>query len=333
MTIQQSNSNVPILDSLRAFAAISVCLFHFVYTTKDFIHTTWILDIFSVGKYGVQTFFVISGFIIPWSMYQAKFEIRYFFKFALKRFSRLEPPYITSILIAIVIFLGRDYFLNLNNFKTEVTSTRILLHFGYCIPFFENYNWFNKAYWTLAIEFQYYFFIALLYVPLINSNLLLRIIIGLSVIALSFIGDGDFLLYWLPVFYIGIIVFMYKGKKSNTQYEFWITLFLLIIFCLFKYSFASVVYMIIPVMAIVFFNQYKIPVLNFFGKMSYSIYIIGGSIGGTFVNILSHQKTTDLGKFCVIMVGLTITLISSYISYFLIEKPSKKIASSIKYKK
>lgn len=333
MSIQQNNSNVPVLNSLRAFAAISVCLFHFVYTTTDFIHTTWILNIFSVGKYGVQMFFVISGFIIPWSMYQAKFEIRHFFKFALKRFLRLEPPYIASIFIAIVIFLGRDYFLNLNNFKTEVTSPRILLHFGYLIPFFENYNWFNKVYWTLAIEFQYYFFIALLFVPLINSNLLLRIIIGISVIALSFIGQGDFLPYWLPVFYIGITVFMFKGNKSITQYEFWITLFLLVFFCIYKYAFASVVYMIIPVIAIVFFNQYKIPVLNFFGKISYSIYIIGGTIGGTCVNILAHSNKTDLGKFFVIIAGLTITLISAHISYFLIEKPSKKIASSIKYKK
>ncbi len=279
MTLQQNNSYFPILDSLRAFAAISVCLHHFVNTTTDYIQTTWILDIFSVGKYGVQMFFVISGFIIPWSMYQAKFKIQHFFKFALKRFSRLEPPYIISILIVIVVLWGRDYFLHLNNFNTEVTSTRIFLHFGYFIPFFENYKWFNGAYWTLAIEFQYYFFIALLFVPLINSNLLLRIIIGMSVIALSFIGDGNFLPYWLPVFYIGINAFMYKSEKSITKYEFGITLFLLVFFCLYKYSFASVVYMIIAVITIVCFSQYKIPVLNFFGKMSYSIYLIHGSIG------------------------------------------------------
>jgi proteic killer suppression protein len=97
------NLNVPILDSLRAFAALSVCLFHFVCTTTDYIKTQWILDIFSVGSYGVQLFFVISGFVIPWSMYNANFKINHFFKFALKRFSRLEPPYIASLFFAIFI--------------------------------------------------------------------------------------------------------------------------------------------------------------------------------------------------------------------------------------
>ncbi len=49
------------VDALRAIAALWVCLFHFTSAT-------------GVGRYGylgVTIFFVISGFIVPWSMARA----------------------------------------------------------------------------------------------------------------------------------------------------------------------------------------------------------------------------------------------------------------------
>jgi len=97
----KSKNNIVVLDSLRAFAALSVCLFHFVCTTTGYITTDWILNLFDIGKYGVQLFFVISGFVIPWSMYAAGFQLKNLFSFLFKRLARLEPPYVFSVLIAL----------------------------------------------------------------------------------------------------------------------------------------------------------------------------------------------------------------------------------------
>lgn len=322
--------NVPILDSLRAFAALSVCLFHFICTTTDYIKTPWVLDLFSLGKYGVQLFFVISGFIIPWSMYQANFKLRNVFKFFLKRLSRLEPPYLVSVILVLIVFFIRSNYLGLENNHIRITYNQVLLHFGYLIPFYENYQWLNPVYWTLAIEFQYYFFMALLFMPLINSNYLYRVLIVVCILGLSFVGGSEFLLFWLPVFYMGIITFMFKVRLIG-KYEFLLTLFFLVSFCLYRYPIASVLYMLIPLVSILFFTNYRAPILNFLGKMSYSIYLIHPIIGASVINILSHIYNGFFSKFVVILIGLLVTLISSYVMYLVVENPSKKLSSSIKY--
>jgi len=109
------NSNhIPVLDSLRGLAAISVCIYHFVVGPINFVKDENVLNVFSYGKYGVQLFFVISGFIIPWSLHNKKYEIRNFFKFLFKRLARLEPPYLFSVLLVLLLFLMRHYFLNEN---------------------------------------------------------------------------------------------------------------------------------------------------------------------------------------------------------------------------
>lgn len=333
-SLKEINSpKIEVLDSLRAFAALSVCIFHFICIT-GYIHTKWILDFFYHWQFGVQLFFVISGFVIPWSMYHANFKLKHFFKFAFKRFCRLEPPYLASLLLAIFILWGRDYFLHTNNFSNLVSLKRVALHFGYLIPLFENYKWLNDVYWTLAAEFQYYFLIALLFIPLIKSNFFLRVVIGGCMIGFSFIGGPrEFLPYWLPVFYIGILIFLFKIQKI-AKIEFYITVSVLFLFSCYHYHLGSVVYMLIAAVAILYYGECKVLILNYLGKMSYSIYLVHLPIGLTLMNIMAHSFfDTYLEKVFVLLSGFVATLISSYIMYLLVERPSKKLSASIKYKK
>jgi len=204
------------------------------------------------------------------------------------------------------------------------------LHFGYLIPFFDGYKWLNQVYWTLAIEFQYYFFIAFSFIPLVKSNLQIRIIFYFGFLVSSFIGSSEFLPYWLPVFLLGIILFLYRVQLIFLK-EFGIVLSLLLVLCLYKYPLASVIYMLIPVIAIIFFSNFKIAVLHALGKMSYSIYLCHTMIGSSVINLLSHSITSDFGKVGVIILGLISTMISSYFMFRFAEKPSKHYSSQIKY--
>jgi len=326
-----NNSQIPILDSLRAFAALSVCLYHFVCTTTGYITNDFIISIFSVGKYGVQLFFVISGFVIPWAMYQAKFEFKNFTSFVLKRLTRLEPPYIVSILLALFILYVRENYWGLENKHISISVNQVMLHFGYLIPFFTQYNWLNQVYWTLAIEFQYYFFIAILFIPLVKSNWKLRGLIYCIILTMSFFGTEAFLPYWLPVFLVGIILFLFKARLILSS-EYYLVSGITFLVCLSKYPLASVVYTIIPVLFILYLSEMKIKVLNFIGKMSYSLYLIHTLIGATLVNVLSHSVQSALGKFLVIFSGITVSLLSAYLMYLLIEKFSKRLSASIKYR-
>lgn len=321
---------IAILDSLRAFAAISVCLYHFVCTTTGYIQTEWILNFFSFGKYGVQLFFVISGFIIPWSMYKANYRLNNFFMFLLKRLARLEPPYLFSLVLAIFVLGVRWLVLGQSENLQEISVPRIFLHFGYLIPFFKDYEWINQVYWTLAVEFQYYLFIALIFVPLATLGIAIRILIYLVFLALAFCFDSRFLPYWLPVFLLGVLVFLFKSQIIGAH-EYYVVTFITALFSVYFYSIGEVLYMLLPVVLILYFSDKEFKIGHFLGKFSYSLYLMHPIIGATFINVISHHVQHPVGKLLVIIGGVLITVFGSWLVYRLVELPSKKLSSRLKY--
>lgn len=264
---------IEVLDSLRAFAALSVCLFHFVCTTTNYIQNESILFFFSAGKYGVESFFVISGFVIPWSMHSAGYRLSNFFSFFLKRLSRLEPPYIFSIGLAILLLYSRTKWVgnpaDLGSFSLE----RIILHFGYLIPFFHEHQWLNPVYWTLAIEFQFYLLMALLFVPLIMMNQKGRMVIVLAIVLTSIYSPSYLIFYWMPFFLLGILLYWYK-KQLITSREYYLITGAAIIFCLIKFPAMAVLYAAIPLYFVLNLQTLKLPLLHTLGRFSYSIYLI-----------------------------------------------------------
>lgn len=321
---------IEILDSLRAFAAISVCLYHFICTTIGYITNDVVLQVFSVGKFGVQLFFVISGFVIPWAMHTGRYKIQNFFRFLVKRLARLEPPYLFSIIIALVILWARVKFLGRSNDHIDISARQVLLHFGYLIPFFEQYQWLNEVYWTLAIEFQYYIVIAILFVPLTLGNFYWRYAVYVLFLALGFFESSSFLMHWLPVFLLGVLLFL-KCTGKITELEYYLLTCITLCVCIYLYPIPSVIYSVIPLIAVLYGADYKLPLLHFFGKFSYSIYLIHPLIGASLVNLLSHQYTQPVQKVMVIAAGLTLTLLGSWLMYIFIERPSKNLSASIKY--
>jgi peptidoglycan/LPS O-acetylase OafA/YrhL len=76
------------LDVFRGLAALAVVLFH--YTTvyeRTYDHHDEMLFDFSLGHYGVQLFFIISGFVIFMTLNRTKSAL----DFVVSRFSRLYP--------------------------------------------------------------------------------------------------------------------------------------------------------------------------------------------------------------------------------------------------
>lgn len=325
-----TNNRIAILDSLRAIAALSVCLFHFICTTTGYFQNQLLLSVFSVGKYGVQAFFVISGFVIPWAMFGADYKLKHFFKFFLKRLVRLEPPYLFSVLLALFILFMRAVILGSTG-SVVVSPTQILLHIGYLIPWFKDYDWINPVYWTLCVEFQYYLVIALTFPLLISPKNYIRGLMYALYIGMAWIGSSAFLPHWGPVFLMGIVLFLYKSKRiALTEYA----LLTVLLSGLVIYLFGSYVslYCLATVGCILFFSNYEVPVIGVLGKFSYSIYLIHPIIGATCINVLSHRFVLPYQKVLVVLGGLLVTLISSWLMYRFVEKPSKNLSANLTYK-
>ena len=148
----QGERKINVITQLRGIAALSVFLFHFVCVSGDFIKNELARSIFQYGKYGVQFFFVISGFVITYSMAKGEYKLQKAFTFFKKRVIRVEPPYLV-VLILTVGLLYLKSLLGLAKSGEQVPGiSQILLHVGYLIPY-SKYEWHSIVFWTLAIEF------------------------------------------------------------------------------------------------------------------------------------------------------------------------------------
>jgi peptidoglycan/LPS O-acetylase OafA/YrhL len=269
MTLTNNKNHLGIIDSLRGIAALMVVIVH----ASMILDKSWFTEIASYGQHGVIIFFVISGFIIPYSLYKNKYTIKQSSNFLWRRILRLNPPYYL-ILLGTLLF----YFLVkvLNPTATaehlQIDASRIFFHLTYLVPFVSQ-NWYNNVFWTLAIEFQYYILIALLY-PLLNKNkylvIFLMVVIGFSH-HLPYAKTTLTIINYSTPFLIGILVFLYKVNKINSR-EMLFTSLALFWLCQMQISGQRMLFALFAYGAIMFIN-FASPVTNFLGKISYSLYL------------------------------------------------------------
>jgi peptidoglycan/LPS O-acetylase OafA/YrhL len=323
------HAQIPIINNLRGVAALAVCLYHFIYTTTNYVKDQSILNVTYYGQFGVALFFVISGVVIPLSLIRANYKIKNWPKFFIKRVVRIEPPYIVALLLAIIIAIARKRILN--ETTVELSFTQITLHLGYLIPFFEGFKWLNNVFWTLAIEFQYYLVISVLILLVTEGKIAGRFVFYiLMMLSPFYFTNPNFFPSYSALFLMGICWSFYYLKKSNLL-EFLVVLFLSFLIVYLKLGHIEAIVGIITTLIIQVFTTSSIKILDFFGNISYSLYLIHPLIGGTLINILSHTFVISWQKPIVIMVGIGITVFSSYIMYRIIEKPTQLLSKRITY--
>ena len=119
---------------LRGLASSFVFLFHLINLSNGYIGNEGIKSIAYYGKFGVQFFFVISGFVITYSMLNSGFQTKNYFRFLLKRIVRIEPTYLLVLLFTVILLWVR---VNSGFGQGGLWSPgwkQILLHIGYLIP-------------------------------------------------------------------------------------------------------------------------------------------------------------------------------------------------------
>tara|TARA_B100000780_G_scaffold275486_1_gene242161 strand:+ start:1149 stop:2156 length:1008 start_codon:yes stop_codon:yes gene_type:complete len=135
----------PFLDLYRYFAALIVCISHYIlYWNKSvYFEFTSIL--------GVELFFILSGFVLAPQILKLEKNPKKNIKiFLLRRWIRTVPPYIVALLCAAILFGYGDII----NFLKFLTYTQNIIGDN-SLP-----NFFSVA-WSLSVEEWFYIFLPL----------------------------------------------------------------------------------------------------------------------------------------------------------------------------
>ena len=311
---------------LRGFAALCVFIFHFRCMSPGFKDVyPFFYRTFSYGHNGVEIFFLISGFIITYTLKKQHYSISQLLKFMAKRAVRIDPPYLVTCIIAIALSgtfasMSKLYWVIPFNIK------EFLAHAFYFVPF-TPYRSYIIVFWTLFVEFQFYLLMGIFYFAFDNRYYKWALLILFSVSGFFETQyHGSVVFYYASIFATGIsLMDFYEERK-------WQNFILPAVFSIMtglRFGFPVAILLVACCFIIVYYNH-RSAILNFFGNISYSFYLLHALVI-TFVQCMAekfHIPNTSY-QLTKMMIDIAITTGVSYLFYKVIEEPSQKLSKKL----
>jgi peptidoglycan/LPS O-acetylase OafA/YrhL len=308
------------LDAIRGLAALAVVMYHYFYRYNGIYgHGDLAVDWTYEGQYGVQLFFMVSGFVIYWTLNKVDKPM----DFIVSRFSRLYPAFWAAAILTFTII----YIFDLPG--REIGFKKAALN---ALMFHEYFNikHIDGVYWTLTVELTFYFWIFTFYLSgllkyaeyLLSPIILISILQSQNIIELPWLLNKLLLVNYVSFFIAGICFYKIANLISNR----WTLLVLG--FCLVSTIFVySVNVFILSSMFYIFFHLatsgrlkfLSIKPLIFLGGISYSLYLLHQNIGYVIINeFYNHELNPIIGIFFATCFSIALaSIITTYI-----ERPS-----------
>ncbi|WP_372366304.1 acyltransferase family protein [Candidatus Uabimicrobium sp. HlEnr_7] len=359
------------LDGIRGIAIILVMVFHFFVEWPYWTHGNFWINIlgfsFRLCDVGVQTFFVLSGYLISGILLDQRSSNGYFFNFISRRTLRIFPLYYSYLLIMLVFFpmlIGEDYTKLFRNFS----NGDMFWFFSYSsnVLFFINghydYPLFLVVTWSLAVEEQFYLFwpFVIKYFSLKNLFTVVYLLITFSLFcrgyfALTTVDKGSgwtFLVICnFDMLCMGTFIALLL-RESNFRKKLWnrITIcglialpFFVVISFVFKHGIMREVFarfcwglFSMSLVTLVINNRVKwyvgivsSTVLTLFGKYSYGLYLMHTIVFAFIVPWNDSQGIFDI--VLLFSVYILVSILLSMIVYQVIEKPFLKLKRFFSY--
>jgi peptidoglycan/LPS O-acetylase OafA/YrhL len=323
MTEAQGSHRLQTVDALRGLASVAVCWYHLANTSTGWwtVPTKW-------GYLGVEVFFVISGFIIPYSLYCSGYAPRLFPRFLLKRVIRLDPPYFVTIALILTLTALAARVPGFKGDPWPFTTSQVLLHIGY-LNSIAGKPWLNSVFWSLGVEFQWYLFAGAMFALLASPKRGVQLLV-----ALLFLGAGlapyNQNLLWssLPMFLIGIAVFHHRF--GNISWYRALLVFAAAGAVLAYRDSAAVALASIGAGSAIMFVNIRSRLLNALGAISYSLYLTHAVVYSRVEN-LAHRVVSTAWDPAICVFGFGVCLVVAFALYKIVELPSRRLSSRIRY--
>lgn len=303
--------------------------------------TTNNLRYLNLGCLGVSLFFLISGFVIPFSL--DKYPP---VKFLINRFFRIYPTYWVGLGIGIVC-LYVNILLYISNFNFDLThliKQAFLVRDLFWIPSIDGVSW------TLEIELKFYLIMLIVYkmFKYTHYSILFSVfLLSFSVLCMQFLNI-DNILKNLICLDAPFLIFMFIGSVFNLIHIQKIDIKIAIInvilyFCCFvyllsyaldknlwfihtiNYSFSLFVFTI----CLVFSRNIKNnKIFNFFANISFPLYAIHALLGYSLLEYLIFILKINVYMSSILVLAIVIFI--AFLIHILVELPMIKFAKNIK---
>ncbi|KTD06802.1 acyltransferase family protein [Legionella jamestowniensis] len=327
------------IQYLRALAAWMVVLHHFVQLYFGSAASNWIARFFlNYGAYGVDLFFIISGFVI---YHSTSGKTVHFKQFIVQRLARLAPAYWFYTLLITTLVVNYKNLIPLTAFE-PVFLLKSLLFLPAKNPSGIGFFPLLTIGWTLNYEMVFYLMFALsLFFPFKFRLLTTTVGLLLLILVTPKIGH-DFLFYSNKIIFefllgMGIYSLWKRGWIQKTHYSMAI---IFIIGALLLFSFEPPIghhYLRSGVPCAFIFTavlslNHRLNsswIINL-GNWSYSTYLCHLLILALLRPI---SMSLHLPNFFIICLIFPLILVLSYISYTFIEKPVQNYVKSFRKQK
>lgn len=347
------------LDALRGLSAFTVVMFHFYINLVPFLQNplpSELCTLLRFFKYNVMIFFVLSGFVIAYSLKDAVVTGSYYVNFIFRRFIRLDPPYWCIILLTLGMAFISQYFFKATSLNTIPSIPVLVSHFFYLQEFLEHEH-FILVSWTLCYEVQFYlYFVGILWLHQSwTKNVLSRTLQSQTFLSLLLflpclipVGQKYEMIPLIPglfsnLFYsfLSGVVICWKMEGKLNRGLFWGYTLFLGFFCALPLNMEGTYcfFIFLTIYALAKYNKLSWtggPILQYLGQISYSLYLIHFLVGSRaqalMLRILGLELSLWQG-FVVFSLSILISIVAAHIFYLFVEKPCLKWSQQFKDRK
>jgi len=316
------------VDGLRGVAAVLVMLYHQVGRTSAAALT-------HRGYLGVAIFFVLSGFVITAVIGRQRISAGFLGRFALRRMIRLDIPYWLNIALALAMMMLAA---RMGIHQPRVQLAQVAAHLVYLQDIL-GYEEISRVYWTLCLEVQFYLALILLlwsaqslHVQWSRFIALFLSLMGLSVLAnMNWIPTprGSMFSYWWA-FGLGALCYWTLMRLVAARY-FAVACAVVACSTLGRHgdwrltATATTGLLFIAWRWDLMDRWLADRISQFLGRISYSLYLFHPLVGWS----AQSFALRFLNQWSALSVGIAASLLSSWLAYRFVERPSISLSHRV----